>query len=72
MEKVVENQQEVKTQQNEEVARVNGASLYRTKWLMAHNRLHTAVHDPSASLPDIWRDYLKELETAETVAQSPA
>ena len=48
------------------------ASLYRTRWLMAHNRLHATVHDPKASLTDSWNEYLKELESSEDVAKMPA
>jgi hypothetical protein len=47
-------------------------SLYRTKWLMAHNHLHTIVHDPSAKPNEVWADYLKELEAAEEIAKQPA
>lgn len=47
-------------------------SLYRTMWLMAHNALHKAVHDKSEPSPDLWNDYLKELQSAEFVAQKPA
>ena len=47
-------------------------SLYRTKWLMAHNRLNSVVHEPSASLADIWSAYLDELQSAEKVAQQTA
>jgi hypothetical protein len=47
-------------------------SLYRTKWLMAHNHLHTVVHEPSCSPAKEWDDYLRELETAGTVAKNPA
>ena len=47
-------------------------SIYRTRWLMAHNRLHAAVHENSVSLPDLWNDYLKELESSEEVAATPA
>lgn len=46
------------------------ASLYRTKWLMAHNHLHDLAHkggDPQA----IFNDYLRELATAEDVARQP-
>ena len=47
-------------------------SLYRTQWLMAHNRLHSAVHDPNASLPKLWDAYLADLAAAEVIASSPA
>lgn len=48
------------------------ASLYRTKWLMAHNRFHAAVHEPKVSLTDSWNEYLKELASSEEVAKIPA
>jgi hypothetical protein len=51
--------------QSETTGQSHSASLYRTKWIMAHNWLHAVVHDPSLSLPLIWDKYLKELESAE-------
>lgn len=48
------------------------ASLYRTRWLMAHNRLHGAVHSKDALTPDEWQRYLDELATAPEVAKQPA
>ncbi len=44
-------------------------SLYRTKWLMAHNRLHRVVHDSSTSPVKEWSSYLAELQTAWDVAE---
>jgi hypothetical protein len=38
----------------ENVVPVDVASLYRTKWLMAHNRLNAVVHEPSASATETW------------------
>lgn len=52
--------------------KANGESLYRTKWLMAHNALHKIIHDPKASQQDVWNDYLKDLESSEEVAKRPA
>jgi hypothetical protein len=47
--------------------------LYRTRWLMAHNRLHAIVHESfSSELMDSWNEYLKELENAEAIAKKPA
>jgi hypothetical protein len=43
-------------------------SLYRTMWLMAHNRLHTLTHDSSVE----WKQYLRELRLAKTVAKTSA
>ena len=50
--------------------RPDQASLYRTRWLMAHNALHDLVHkggDPQA----LFEGYLRELRTAEAVAAQP-
>lgn len=50
------------------------SNLYRTQWLMAHNRLHEIVYedDPKKSLSRHWDEYLAELRTAERVAAKPA
>lgn len=50
------------------------SSLYRTRWLMAHNRLHEIVYEdePKISLARHWDEYLAELRTAECVASKPA
>lgn len=48
------------------------ASFYRTMWLMAHNRLHAATHDPAVSLPELWAAYLADMETAEEKSSVPA
>jgi len=49
------------------------ASLYRTRWLMAHNRLHEIVHAGGAvEVAKIWDDYLAELTTAPEIASQPA
>lgn len=49
------------------------SSLYRTQWLMAHNRLHEIVHsDEDKPLAKHWDEYLAELRTAERVAAKPA
>jgi hypothetical protein len=45
--------------------KANRESLYRTRWLMAHNRLHAIAHKS-------WKDYLKELKTSEAVSRTPA
>jgi len=49
-------------------------SLYRTRWLMAHNQLHKLVHsEPKHPQFDkTWNEYLAELQTAEEVASKPA
>jgi hypothetical protein len=54
-------------------AEVDAVSLYRTMFLMAHNRLHGIVHSKEpVSLPNEWEGYLKELESSEAVAATPA
>jgi hypothetical protein len=55
---------------------LKGAALYRTQWLMAHNRLHALFHEggllKSAEHGGQWEAYLAELKTAEQVASQPA
>lgn len=47
--------------------------LYHTRWIMAHNAFHGVVHSgDSSSLREAWDAYLRELETAEQVATTPA
>ncbi|HEY2468541.1 MAG TPA: hypothetical protein VGI45_11990 [Terracidiphilus sp.] len=46
-------------------------SLYRTQWLMAHNRLH----DLAQSHPDLkgdWDSYLRDLQSSEAASKSEA
>ena len=49
-------------------------SLYRTRWLMAHNRLHEIVYGDvsKAETSQHWDGYLAELRTAESVAAKSA
>jgi len=54
-------------------------ALYRTRWLMAHNRLHSICHTEDMDgwvlkkfLESQWEEYLDELKTAEDVASEPA
>ena len=49
-------------------------SLYRTRWLMAHNRLHEIVYGDvsKAETPQHWDGYLAELRTAKSVAAKSA
>ena len=49
-------------------------SIYRTQFLMAHNRLHDIVHEKGdkPTLAKHWDEYLVELRTAEQVASKPA
>jgi hypothetical protein len=61
----------VNIEQSEVAAAPNEASLYRTRWLMAHNHLHRLVHeggDPQV----IFEDYLRALGTSEDVASRDA
>jgi hypothetical protein len=51
-------------------ARPDGASLYRTRWLMAHNALHGLTHE-GGNPQAVFDDYLRELQTAEEVASRP-
>jgi hypothetical protein len=56
--------------------RQDSASLYRTRWLMAHNRLHDLFYKrgliKSEEYRGEWETYLAELRTAEEVASQPA
>lgn len=51
-------------------------SLYRTQWLMAHNRLHRACHKPEFASVEVltkhFKEYLEELKTAKEVVSKPA
>jgi hypothetical protein len=52
------------------------ASLYRTRWLIAHNALHDVIYALQGgkypALSKRWRQYLKEQKTAPQVACKPA
>ena len=61
---------EAQTEKTEPVP--SAESLYRTKWLMAHNALHDLAHNASLEPVKVWDTYLNELATAEEVAQRPA
>lgn len=51
-------------------------SLYRMRWLMAHNRLHEIVHKgelvESEKPSKQWNEYLADLNAADEVASKPA
>jgi hypothetical protein len=47
-------------------------SLYRTQWLMAHNRLHDIVQAHSDLLKGEWESYLHELQSSEAVSKTSA
>jgi hypothetical protein len=47
-------------------------SLYRTRWLAAHNSLHSLVHGEKPNLNEIWSGYLEQLRSSEEVAATPA
>ena len=64
--KVIDDQEAI-----ENLDGVDMASFYRTKWLMAHNRLHSVVHEPSANLTEEWSTYLSELQSAENLVRTP-
>lgn len=68
----IENHNEIENVEHAALSEHEQVSLYRTKWLMAHNRLHVIVHEPSASLAENWSAYLSELQSAEKMAQQPA
>ena len=67
-----ENQTLPEVSEEQSALSVDPASLYRTKWLMAHNRLHAVAHEPSAQLSENWNAYLSELRSAEEVARHAA
>lgn len=47
-------------------------SLYRTKWLLAHNRLHDVTQEHSDLLKGDWEKYLQELQSSDAVASQAA
>lgn len=54
-------------------AKEMSASEYRTRWLMAHNRLHELVHaGGQGDAKKVWVDYLGDLETVPEVISKPA
>ena len=46
--------------------------VYRTRWLIAHNRLHKIVQDHPELLKADWDEYLHDLDSAEAVAEQAA
>lgn len=52
------------------------SSLYRTRWLMAHNRLHVLLHRDAPLFQNEaesqWNEYLAELRTAAERIAEPA
>jgi hypothetical protein len=51
------------------------SSLYRTRWLMAHNILHAIVHEGEWVKPAFaqqWEKYLAELAASDEIASKPA
>jgi hypothetical protein len=51
------------------------ASVYRTRWLIAHNCLHALVHGGTTdrrALQRAWQSYLAELRTSDEIAKRPA
>jgi hypothetical protein len=61
---------------SDHAAKPSFESLYRTRWLAAHNRLHSLVHRDqpadSAELKLQLDAYLKELNSSEEIASRPA
>ena len=47
-------------------------SLYRTRWLMAHNCVHDLIHIDGIDPKTRWEEYLAELKTAEQVSSVSA
>lgn len=50
-------------------------SLYRTRWLMAHNHLHEIIHGNIKTKEDRlqqWSKYLAELRIAKNIADRSA
>jgi hypothetical protein len=47
-------------------------SLYRTRWLMAHNALHSIAHGKKPNPNEVWSDYLEQLRSSEEIAATPA
>lgn len=45
-------------------------TLYRMKWLSAHNCLHALVHDPLSRPALVWDHYLDELQWADELLKS--
>jgi Zn-dependent peptidase ImmA (M78 family) len=61
--------------QDIEVAAGSNASLYRTRWLAAHNRLHAIVHEGEVVKPIFsqqWNEYLAELAASDEIASTRA
>jgi hypothetical protein len=61
--------------QHEEIPRPTAPkeSLYRTQWLMAHNRLHAIAHTKDGiDIAREWEGYLAELRLADEIASKPA
>jgi hypothetical protein len=53
-------------------AGISTESLYRTRWLMAHNRLHDAAHKDIPVTQAFFEEYLAELRASEEIASRPA
>ncbi|MGA2988422.1 MAG: hypothetical protein ABR898_08525 [Terracidiphilus sp.] len=59
-------------QTKREKQRPDPESLYRTRWLLAHNAIHSIVYDDAATVKTAWRAYLKQLRNSEELARQPA
>ena len=51
---------------------IEQADIYRTRWLMAHNRLHELLNGSDQEPREIWRAYLCELIEAERTVRKVA
>lgn len=45
-------------------------TVYRMKWLSAHNYLHALAHDPLSRPAIVWDQYLDELQWADELVKS--
>lgn len=45
-------------------------TIYRMKWLSAHNYLHALVHDPLSRPAIVWDQYLDELQWTDELLKS--
>ncbi|HEX4283768.1 MAG TPA: hypothetical protein VHZ28_01665 [Terracidiphilus sp.] len=48
------------------------ASVYRTRWLMAHNFLYDLLQNPEADRNAIWHAYVTELQSSGDMTEQQA
>lgn len=46
------------------------ASMYRTRWLAAHNRLCDLMHNPDADREALWHAYVTELQSSGDMSET--